>query len=266
MRFDALYFLLFFIVIFGLSRVRNIGPLIYIGASLLFYIVAGWKDVALILSMIVINYGLSFQIHKKFMLPLTIIVNIGILLFFKYSAFLSENFLPQEIFSTDIIIPLGISFYTFQMIAYQVDLVRKDCVHISSFPKFFLFIGFFPQLVAGPIVRANQFLPQLDRIFSGVPQKHIIYSLGLGLCLLGLIKKVILSDSIAPVVENAFTTLPNGMAEAWQGVMLFGFQIYYDFSGYTDIALGLAYLLGVKLPLNFRQPYLSKSPQEFWYR
>jgi len=266
MRFDSLYFLFFFLAIFGLSRLRNIGPIVYITASFLFYIVAGWKDLVLIFSLIILNYSASFIVKKRLVLPATIILNIGTLIFFKYREFLSGSFLPQEIFSAEVIIPLGISFYIFQMIAYQVDLVRGHCSLIKSFPKFFLFIGFFPQLVAGPIVRARQLTSQIDRLFSKGPKKNIIISLGLGLCLLGLVKKVILSDSIAPLVDNAFSELPSGAADAWQGVMMFGFQIYYDFSGYSDIALGLAYLLGVRLPINFRQPYLAKNPQEFWQR
>ncbi len=270
MRFDSLYFLFFFLAIFGLSRVRHIGsviyPGVYIAASFLFYIVAGWKDLALILSLIILNYGASFIVRRRLVLPAVIILNLGTLVFFKYSAFLSASFLPQDIFNADIIIPLGISFYVFQMIAYQVDLVRGHCNFIQSFPKFFLFIGFFPQLVAGPIVRASQLTSQIDRLFSQGARKNIIYSLGVGLCLLGLIKKVILSDSIAPLVDDAFLALPMGAIEAWNGILLFGFQIYYDFSGYSDIALGLAYLLGFRLPINFRQPYLAKSPQEFWQR
>lgn len=267
MRFDALYFFFFFAIIFGLSRFKSIAPAIYIIASVLFYVVAGWKDCLLIILMILFNYCISFFIMKyKPALPIAILSNIGILVFFKYRVFLDGILLSQNLFSPEIIIPLGISFYTFQMIAYQVDLSRRTCSHIKSFPKFFLFIGFFPQLVAGPIIRANQLREQIDQFFKRKSQKKIIFSLGLGLILLGLIKKVILSDSLAPLVDESFSSIPETMAIAWQGAVLFGFQIYYDFSGYSDIALGLAYLLGFKLPINFRQPYLSKNPQEFWQR
>lgn len=267
MRFDALYFLIFFATVFCLSRFKAIAPVVYLLASVLFYIVAGWQDCLLIISMIVFNYVMSFGVLRhKLVLPCVVSANVGTLVFFKYRIFLDGIVLSQSIFTGDIIIPLGISFYTFQMIAYQVDISRGACQLIRSLPKFFLFIGFFPQLVAGPIVRANQMRMQIDRFFEKGKQKNIIISLGLGLILLGLIKKVMLSDSIAPLVDKSFMSLPETAAAAWQGAILFGFQIYYDFSGYSDIALGLAYLLGFKLPINFRQPYLAKNPQEFWQR
>lgn len=265
MQFDALYFGLFFLCVYFVSRVTKIRPYIYLVASTVFYFVAGLQDLALIVGLIVVNYGVSFLVTKhKLSLPLIICANIGTLVFFKYSAFFNGILIAQNIYDTEIIIPLGISFYVFQMIAYQVDLVKNRCPQIASFPQFCLFVAFFPQLVAGPIVRAQEMFTQISRLFKGGGRKNIIVSLGLGLCLLGLVKKVILSDSLSPFVDVSFSTLPDNMGAAWEGALLFGFQIYYDFSGYSDIALGLAYLLGIRLPINFRQPYVAINPQEFW--
>jgi alginate O-acetyltransferase complex protein AlgI len=267
MRFDSLYFLLFFAVVFGLSRLRSIGPALYIIAGFAFYIVAGWQDFLVFAGMAVLNYLAALVVYKnKSILPLVLLLNTLPLLYFKYSGFLSGAFLAQSIFDTEILIPLGISFYTFQMIAYQVDLARGHYEPIRSFPRFYLFVSFFPQLVSGPIVRAKDTAPQIGKLFDRGPRKNLIYALGLGLCLLGLIKKIVLADSLAPFVNTAFSQMPTTMAQAWEGILIFGFQLYYDFSGYSDIVLGLAYLLGVRLPINFRQPYLAQSPSEFWRR
>ncbi len=267
MRFDALYFLFFFAIVYGLSKIPRIGPAVYILASFLFYIVAGWQDLALIITMIIFNYGASFYVSRsKIVFSTTVAINLATLLYFKYSSFLGSSLGANEIFNTQIIIPLGISFYVFQMIAYQVDIVRGTCRQITSFPRFYLFVAFFPQLIAGPIVRANDISNQINRLFKKGQRNNTIISLGLGLCLLGLVKKVILSDSLAPIVDTNFSIMPDTALAAWQGILTFTFQIYYDFSGYSDIALGLGYLLGIRLPINFKQPYLAKSPQEFWQR
>lgn len=267
MRFDSLYFLLFFIIIFGLSRIRAIGSAVHIIAGFAFYIVAGWQDFLVFALMIILNYLASFRVYKnKYLLPAILTLNTLPLLYFKYSVFFSGGFISQSIFNAEILIPLGISFYTFQMIAYQIDIARGQTLPIRSFAKFYLFISFFLQFTSGPIVRAKDTASQIGRLFDRGPRKYLIYSLGLGLCLMGLIKKIIFADSLSPFVNKAFSELPSTMVQAWEGILIFGFQLYYDFSGYSDIVLGLAYLLGIRLPINFRQPYLAQSPSEFWKR
>ena len=134
------------------------------------------------------------------------------------------------------------------------------------FHKFVLFVSFFPHLIAGPIVRAQQLAPQLEPLWRGQIVRSRLAIFGLALGFVGLVKKVVFSNSLGPVVDGLFRTVPGGMPSAWAGAWLFGFQIYFDFSGYTDIALGAALLLGVRLPQNFRTPYLAVDPQEFWRR
>jgi len=163
-----------------------------------------------------------------------------------------------------IFLPLGISFYTFQMIAYAVDLWRGECAPIRNPLKFALFISFFPQLIAGPIVRANEFVDQLAtrREFDRGRLMH-----GLDLIALGLFKKILVADQLAPFAEHVFgNPEAAGLVTSWLAVYAYAAQIYCDFSGYTDIGRGCAYMLGFELPRNFRAPYLSGNITEFWRR
>ena len=164
------------------------------------------------------------------------------------------------------VLPLGISFYSFQLLAYQIDCARGRIPPDTRASRFVLFITFFPQLIAGPIVRAHQLLPQLSALFRAKGRRVRLITFGLGLCCLGLVKKIILADSLAPFVDDIFLAVPDNAFVAWTGAWLFAFQIYFDFSGYCDIAIGCAFLLGLRLPTNFRTPYLSTSPREFWQR
>jgi D-alanyl-lipoteichoic acid acyltransferase DltB (MBOAT superfamily) len=166
----------------------------------------------------------------------------------------------------DTALPLGISFYSFQALAYHIDIVRHRNAPARSFPEFLLFKAFFPQLIAGPIVRPNQTLPQIQRIFDNKWRRHRLLVFGLGLIVLGLVKKVVLADSLAPVVDDIFYARPSSAYFAWLGAVLFMFQIYFDFSGYSDIAIGSAYLLGVRLPRNFATPFLAPNIQQLWQR
>lgn len=239
-------------------------------ASVAFYSVAGLLDMGLVLATVVANYLLSFWVIKdRRGLWVTVIVNLAILVFFKYRHFLMPELAAEvkDFYQGDILIPLGISFYIFQAIAYQADLSAKRTHHIKSFPQFALFILLFAQVIAGPILRANVLAPQVSRAFSGkLPQGRRFWMIGIGLCLLGLVKKVGIADSIAPYVDTIFVLGPGDVFTAWVGAILFSFQIYFDFSGYSDIAVGGGYLLGIRLPLNFRQPYLATNPREFWQR
>ena len=176
----------------------------------------------------------------------------------------------------NLILPIGISFYTFQTISYTVDIYRGELKPSRTLSQFALFVSFFPQLVAGPIVRAKNFLPQLeekiDDLKSGVKLKQILVKnsnlkFGVTLMAFGFLKKMFFADNIAPLVDTIFLN-PIG-AESFTiilGAIAFGIQIYGDFSGYSDIAIGAALILGFKLPINFNKPYFATSPSDFWRR
>ncbi|HPN31660.1 MAG TPA: MBOAT family O-acyltransferase [bacterium] len=210
--------------------------------------------------------------RKKIYVLISLIVNLGLLGFFKYTNFLFENansffnFLNIDYSCPvwNIILPLGISFYTFQTMSYTLDVYRGEKKTAKNLADFFLYISFFPQLIAGPIVRASEFLEQIN------PVKRInsedIHS-GLNLIFTGLIKKVLFADNISKLVEDFFSApLQYNSVSAWIGVYAFAFQIYFDFSGYCDIAIGCARLLGFNLPKNFDIPYKAHNMREFWRR
>ena len=210
---------------------------------------------------------------KKAFLILSLSVNLGLLGFFKYGTFLLENF--QQLLSLldisfqparpDIILPVGISFYTFQSMSYTLDIYRGKIKPWSSFSDFALYVTFFPQLVAGPIVRAFDFLPQLAtvrRATSGM------LGWGLFLITLGLFQKVILADGIfAPVVDTVFGAVHDAcLLDGWIGVLAFSSQVFFDFSGYSTCAIGTGLCLGFTLPDNFRFPYGAIGFSDFWRR
>lgn len=243
-----------------------------IAGSIIFYIFAGLFDASVFLASVVVNWLIAKTIHgDRSRIIFAVIFNIGLLFAFKYQdfilSFVSDQMSVEGRRSyIDITLPLGISFYTFQILAYHIDVARNHAQKASSFRSFFLFVAFFPQLVAGPIVRAAQLLPQIERFFSGRRRRTYLYGFGIALFVLGLFKKVVLADSIAPHVDEIFTLGPEDFIWAWLGAVLFAFQIYCDFSGYSDMAIGSAFLLGIRLPVNFKTPYLSKGPREFWQR
>jgi alginate O-acetyltransferase complex protein AlgI len=279
--FNSLTFLVFFavfLVLYFLTKGR-LRLLLCLGASYLFYGWWDWRFLGLIIFSTLMDYLLGLSIgatqdarRRKSLLIVSVVANLGILAFFKYFNFFIDSF--QAAMSTIgleftpvtlyILLPVGISFYTFQSMSYTIDVYRRDIEAEHSFLNFATFVVFFPQLVAGPIVRARDFLPQLrqDHPFDW---NRIIA--GLGLILMGYFKKVVVADSIAPVVDGAFqytdaqTSL--GLIIA---VVFYSFQVYCDFSGYTDIARGLAHMLGFHFPENFRVPYISRSFSEFWTR
>jgi alginate O-acetyltransferase complex protein AlgI len=246
-----------------------IGPwraLMLIVASLIFYAAAGPFDVLVFLGAVILNWLIQVAIPAdRRRIVAAVIVNIGLIGYFKY-----RNMLLGETSASgsyiDIALPLGISFYSFQALAYHIDIVRGRNGPARSFQEFFLFKAFFPQLIAGPIVRPNQTLPQIQRIFDDKWRRHRLLVFGLGLIVLGLMKKVVLADSLAPVVDDIFHVRPDTAYLAWLGAVLFTFQIYFDFSGYSDIAIGSAYLLGIRLPRNFATPFLAPSIQQLWQR
>jgi alginate O-acetyltransferase complex protein AlgI len=264
--YDTLYFALFLAFVWAAYKMLPWRGAILLAASVVFYSVAGLRDSMLAAIIILANYAFQFLVVRgNGWLSAALAINFACLASFKYRVFLSTA-AGSDLFVGSIVIPLGISFYIFQLSAFLVDLARKRAEPFYSLPRFALFKLFFGQLIAGPIMRWKQFGPQVHRLFEGAVPHSRLVTFGAALCLLGLTKKVILADSLAPYVDTIFRDGPANAAAAWFGLWLFGFQIYFDFSGYCDIALGIGCFFGMRLAVNFRQPYLSFSPQEFWRR
>jgi alginate O-acetyltransferase complex protein AlgI len=208
--------------------------------------------------------------RRKLLLGLSCLVNLGVLASFKYAGFLVENLhflgLDASVKAPDFALPVGISFYTFQTLSYTIDVYRRRRAPADDPLDFALYVTFFPQLVAGPIVRAEHFLPQL----AEAPKAKLTERLGLGLCLvsLGLFEKSVLADGLlAPVAERVFDAGgPVDLASSWAGALAFSGQIFCDFAGYSTIAIGVAAALGFTLPDNFRFPYAAVGFSDFWER
>jgi len=279
MLFNEQSFVFFFLpVIFaGLVFLRAVAPALsfwwIILGSFFFYGFHGWEHVPLLAVSIVLNYCLGLAIEKSadqrrghYLLALGVFCNLSVLALFKYADFFLGTVGSNH--SLALALPLAISFFTFQQIAYLVDL-RKGKVSSPSFLHYGLFVSFFPQLIAGPIVRCQQIIPQLKEGALGKLSSRAFWT---GLCLfsLGLFKKACLADGIRPLAESTFGASADGtvlsIAEAWAGATAFGLQIYFDFSAYSEMALGLGLLFGLRLPLNFNSPYKAASMIDFWRR
>jgi len=199
------------------------------------------------------------------------VLNLGILSYFKYANFLLESAVSvarmlggdQPFDALQILLPVGISFYVFIGMSYSIDCYRGKFQPIRSFPLFACYQSFFPQLLAGPIVRAHELVPQLQR--KEHPFRPELFEEGIRLLMIGLFKKILLADKLAPIANLGFNNVQalTGV-DAWVSALAFTFQIYFDFSGYTDIARGSAKLFGYQLPENFRLPYLARNPRDFW--
>ncbi|TGK18602.1 MBOAT family protein [Leptospira fluminis] len=248
--------------------------------SYAFYMSWDWRFGGLILLSTVIDYVLADRIfesknrsYRKAMITLSLVLNLVFILgFFKYYNFLcgSLNDLLvivgwSPLFPVlKIVLPVGVSFYTFQSLSYTIDVYRGTIPAEKSFLRFALFVSFFPQLVAGPIVTAKTFLPQME---TEKKLENIPFRRAIRFFLLGYFKKVVLSDNVSPISDLIFKNPEAYSTEAlWLAALLFWVQVYCDFSGYTDMAYGCALLLGYELPENFRMPYLSQSVTEHWRR
>jgi len=205
---------------------------------------------------------------KKSILTFGIIANLSLLGYFKYSDFFIENvnFLTdQNIPSLNLALPLAISFFTFQQIAYLVDSFKNE-THEYDFLNYAIFVTFFPQLIAGPIVHHKEMMPQFEKVRNKIKNyKNIV--LGIFIFSIGLFKKVVIADNLASWANTGFdvaTTLT--LFEGWITSLSYTFQLYFDFSGYTDMAVGAALLFNIKLPINFNSPYKALSIQDFWRR
>ena len=244
-------------------------------SSLLFYATAGLIDFALLLTILVVTYHLSLRIRPsgpKWPLVVALLLALGNLAYFKYTTFLygyiniilSGVDLPTLPRLGGFVLPLGISFYTFQVVAYLVDLYKGRTEPTRHFFQYLVFIMFFGQLIAGPIMRASEYLNQLADL-RGANLND--FRTGTLLILVGLIKKVVIGDSLARLVDARFASVETlSQSDAWIAAYLLAFQIFFDLSGYVCIALGLGRIFGFRLRENFRTPYLSRNPSEFWER
>lgn len=284
MIFNSIEFLVFLPLVFILywfvfNKKIEIQNFLILVASYVFYGWWNWRFLFLIFFSTIIDYNCAIQIekseklkNKKIWLTISMAVNLGLLGFFKYYNFFVASLIDgfskiglQTDFTTlNIILPVGISFYTFQTMSYTIDVYKKQLKPTKNFIGFAAFVSFFPQLVAGPIERATQLLPQFFK------QRKFEYTKaadGLRQILWGLFKKIVVADNCAIIVNNVFEnyTEMNG-SSLFIGAIFFSFQIYGDFSGYSDIAIGTARLFGFNLMQNFAFPYFSRDIAEFWRR
>jgi alginate O-acetyltransferase complex protein AlgI len=283
MLFNSFTFLLFFLIVyaaFWLLPDWNRRKLLLLVASYVFY--GAWSPpyVGILLFSTVLDWWLARLIdrsddprRRKLMMLLSLACNLGLLGYFKYGQFLVDNSIVALSFlgvhysppAADIVLPIGISFYTFASLSYTIDVYRREIKADSSFREYALFVSFFPHLVAGPIVRASKLLPQLRAPrMPGADQ----VGWGLLLVLFGLFGKVVMADRIfAPLVDEVYAApAKHGAVDAWAAVLGFSGQIYFDFSGYSLCAIGLALMFGFAFPDNFRYPYAARGFSDFWRR
>ena len=244
-------------------------------SSLLFYAWGGVSYTLIMICSIVINYVagrlIGSSAKKKLWLVLAIILNLGSLAFFKYFNFLVDNynvlisvFKISPVTVTKVILPIGISFYTFQGLSYLVDVYRKTVEPQRNFIKLGTYIALFPQLIAGPIIRYNEIEHQLTQRKFNVTN---LYD-GIKRFMFGLARKVLIANQIAAMVDEIFSRSPGEipMLTAWIGILGYTLQVYHDFAGYSDMAIGLGKMFGFNFPENFNYPYLAKSIGQFWQR
>ena len=280
MLFSELRFLPFFLVAFcvhWLLRENRSRKLWLLACSYFFYAAWDWRFLSLILFSTLVDYTVGIRMsrpgaRRRAWLNLSLVVNLGLLGFFKYFNFFIDSAatllesvgLQPNLPTLQIVLPVGISFYTFQTLSYSIDVWAGRLKPVRSLLDLAFFVAFFPQLVAGPIVRAVDFLPQVTekRVFARVDVRAALM-----LFLVGYIKKACISDNLAPYVDEYFAN-PEGFNAlgSWTATLFYAVQLYCDFSGYSDMAIACAALLGYRLILNFYFPYFAGSIAEFWRR
>ena len=281
MTFSSSEFLIFLALVLLLTRLlpsENHRRNLLLVASYLFYAWWDWRFTFLMFTTTTIDYVVGLRLERmpdgpqrRAMLVASLIANLGILVCFKYMNFFIGTLEPLlegaglHVPHLEIVLPAGISFFTFQSMSYTIDVYRRQLPATHSFRDFVLFVAFFPQLIAGPIVRGSQFLPQL-RMHDHRPVWDNLRR-GLELFVRGFVKKVLFADSLAMFADPVFTH-PAAFAptSVWLAVIAYAGQIYYDFSGYSDMATGCGRMFGFEFPANFRHPYTSRSITEFWRR
>jgi alginate O-acetyltransferase complex protein AlgI len=281
MVFSSILFLFFFLPLFLLvyhlvgEKLKNYVLLVF---SLVFYAWGGPKFVFLLIGSMSVNYFVVSRMHsdlrnRQLWLILSLIINVGMLGYFKYANFFVENFNVvlnaigiQSVTWTKIILPIGISFFTFQSITYTIDVYRKVHAPLKKLTDYLLYIVMFPQLIAGPIVRFNTVADDIiDRKHNDTVDNKLY---GIYLFIIGLSKKVLIANVLGEYVDEVFSTDLSVASSGvlWVGIIAYSFQIYFDFSGYSDMAIGLGRIIGFKFPENFNNPYISQNITEFWRR
>jgi alginate O-acetyltransferase complex protein AlgI len=273
------YFLPVFFIIYSLRphKFRNIWALI---ASLLFYAWGAPIFVFVVSSVIISDFFIVNKIHssdnhkqRRRLLAVSVIMKVGLLAYFKYANFFVENidavllaFGFEKMRWTQVALPIGISFFTFQALTYSVDVYRKVHKPLKSVGDYLLYILLFPQLIAGPIVRYNEIADQLEDRSKNDNLENKIY--GFFRFVIGLSKKVLIANVLGAEADKAFALSDEALTSniAWIGILAYTFQIYFDFSGYSDMAIGLGRMMGFKFPENFNNPYVSRNITEFWRR
>lgn len=288
---DFVIFFIIFLTTIVIIKNRRFQHLFLLLASYFFFYYTSNYLIVLLLYTTIWDFYLGQAIHsaqtmsrKKTLLIISLAGNLGLLGFFKYADFAIVQFnilgqqldLEQQIPLLNLALPIAISFYTFHSVGYVVDVYRGNIKPTKSFTDYAIFVAFFPQLVAGPILRASHFLPQLrekiEQANVTARLKQIVIEnanlkLGVTMIAFGLFKKMFFADNIASMVNDVFAN-PVGLDSFTiiLGAIGFGIQIYCDFSGYSDIALGAALIMGFKIPVNFNKPYFATSPSDFWRR
>jgi alginate O-acetyltransferase complex protein AlgI len=250
------------------------GILVLAGASLFFY--GAWRPVylLLLLASVAANFSLGLlmedPLRRRAVGMLGVALNLALLCYFKYTGFILDSIhalTAAPLPLVNIVLPLGISFFTFQQIAYLVDVMRGAKVE-RDIVSYTLFVSFFPHLIAGPLVHHAEMIPQFKR--GRTSRSAVLAARGLAIFAAGLFKKVVIADNMAQFVSPVFAHLDSGGGVttpwAWLATLAYSMQIYFDFSGYSDMAIGLALLFGIRLPVNFRSPYKARSIIEFWRR
>jgi D-alanyl-lipoteichoic acid acyltransferase DltB (MBOAT superfamily) len=280
MLFSSYTFLFQFLpaVVLAFAAARRHSPragiLVLVGASLFFY--GAWRPVYLVLLLASIgtNFSLGLlmedPLRRRRIGTLGVVLNLALLGFFKYTNFIFDGIISltgAPLPFVNVLLPLGISFFTFQQIAYLVDVMRGVRVE-RDIVSYTLFVSFFPHLIAGPLVHHAEMIPQFKR--GRTSRSAVLAARGTAIFAAGLFKKVVIADNLAQFVSPVFAHLDAGggvsTSWAWLSTLAYTLQIYFDFSGYSDMAIGLALLFGIRLPVNFRSPYKARSIIDFWRR
>ena len=280
MLFNSLHFVAFFLLVLALNQALRRWPtaqkVMLLAASYYFYGQWSWMYLGLVLWSTALDYAIGIGMvrvkNPRRLLVLSLVTNLGLLAFFKYANFFIANWngatdalVPAwHLTPMDLLLPVGISFYTFQSLSYVIDVYRGTSQPRRNLLDYALFVAFFPQLEAGPIVRDYEFFHELDgerRVDAARAQEALV------LIAFGFVKKMVFADNLALIADPVFNApAQHGFWDTLLAIYAFAFQIYCDFSGYTDIAIGCALLLGFRYPQNFNYPYVAQTLQDFWRR
>ena len=249
--------------------------LLLLAVSLLFYAWGEPRNIVLMLLSIIFNFTVALHMdlyeqgktNRKLLMALALVFNLGLLAFFKYSGFVADNVSSIFGFTSSYVspvLPIGISFYTFQILSYVIDVYRKRCEVQKSITDFALYISMFPQLIAGPIVQYSQ----IEKELKNRAESFSKVSEGLFRFIVGLFKKTVLANSCGAVFDEIISGGVGNLSSAlsWTGIIFYAFQIYFDFGGYSDMAIGLGGIFGFTFPQNFNHPYIATSITDFWRR